>query len=209
MKKTLFIFLLQICLVSYAQLDKIQIDNVLRDSIESIHLKNTSLPLFGDSTLMEWEYPIAFFKDKHIYKVLYYQTRNKTIITDNVRLYSVKCSQNLILSGDTYMLIQIKALEDVPMCDGFVCCVVNNAQFFIDTTSLQDFSTYLTMSKSKIKIRKNSDHDYNWTFDGFERCYYYLITASKEVFSYLKDWNFYGEEDGDDYFTKVNFEQSQ
>lgn len=209
MKKTLFVFLLQFCLVSYAQNNKIQIDSILRNAIESVYLKSTNIPLFRDRTLMEWEYPIAFFKDKYIYKVLYYHTINKTIITDNEQLYSVMCSPNLILSSDSYMLIQIKVLEKEPKSDGFVCCVINDSRFFIDTNSLQDFNTDLTISKSKIKISKNNDNDFNWTFDGFERCYYYLIADSKEVFSCLKDWNSYGEEDGDNYFSKVNFEQSQ
>ena len=66
MKKTILILLLQFGLISYAQLDRIQIDTVLRDAIESI-CWDTRMPLSEKNAMTEWAYPIAILKDKQIY----------------------------------------------------------------------------------------------------------------------------------------------
>ena len=205
MKKTILILLLQFGLISYAQLDRIQIDTVLRDAMESIYW-DTRMPLSEENAMTEWAYPIAILKDKQIYKVLYYHTITKTIITDDVKSYSIDCIPHITLSSGNYMLIQVTVLEENPMCDGLVCSVINNSYFYFSSVSQQNFSDRLSVSKSKITVQRNPDKAFNWSFDGFERTYYYLIAESGKVFYYLMDWWYFGKEEGFDFINEYFIE---
>ena len=204
-KILLFLLLLQTCLMCFSQTDKIQIDTTLQKAIDIISIQSRLQISQSDTAYERGNYANLVCHDSLVYKALSFHTTYKTIITEEPRYYFVDYLPDIILPEGKFSLLFITESSSKPQFDIFGWFQINNACFFVSTYFTKTSHAFYRVNFVRIPTGKKDHQD--WTFDGFQRQWFYLLSDSGELYRYSRDVFAFGEEseNEDKFFVRMDF----